>query len=114
MNYNKIYILKIIIKLLKVISAFSSSMAVIDAEEGAFGPGFLGGIMLGFDYIVDDGYSIFVEISDYSLMSVGGVAFDGSVFPLGLFGWLGVGEGVVEFAGLVELFDFFTFLVVNL
>lgn len=72
---------------LQKVGAAGASVPVIDSKEGAVGPPF--DVQVGgFGDLQDDGYPVFVVVSDQSLVGIGSVAVDVVGLVAGVLGLL--------------------------
>ena len=94
----------------EVVGTCSSSMAVVDCEERASWP-LIYILKLWLDDIQDNGNSIFIVVSDDSLVSVCTITAHDSIFLTSKLGW--VVRGDVPFDLLMLHFDVLLLLLVG-
>ena len=90
----------------KIISTSSSTMAIIDREEGAPWP-FFDLFKLWFNDIQNDWNSIFIVISDNSLMGIGWITTDNTILFAGELCWMIWGDISID----LVLFHFHVLLL---
>ena len=79
----------------QVVRTERPTMTVVDTEEGALWP-ILAVLVSWFDYVKDYRNSVFIIVSDYTLVCVGSVGLDHAVSFCGALCWLVVGENDIS------------------